>query len=357
MTTLNRVASAVSSFFHRDIAKFVVESLSLFKVMFNFRDKEYSNSTVYGTVSEPLRYIWAGYFLFVILSSLIGDTAILIASIKYKVFKLHKVIVVIIIHIAFCDLMVTATILIPQFFSTINDKWIFGNFLCHFTTFLRYHIYPTGLLLICNMTTSKLLLLKYPHRFGATTSKKAHLSCLACWLVALIPPGVALLVDRHDIMFSYRTYSCDYGYSSKIWNFLKPLVSVVFMFIPTCIVVTNTICLLVLAKQVARRGGESLKWQGIMTTVLTAAVAGLSFLPAGVYRFGESFFDQNDESQKILSTYSQIAESLLSINTISNFYIYSLTAPSFRSFIRSKINASYHFITRMATAMILGEIM
>ena len=69
----------------------------------------FSNHTLYGIYSDAVRYLWAGYFVFVLLSSLIGDTTILIASIKYRAFKLHKVVVVIIQHIAVCDLLVLST--------------------------------------------------------------------------------------------------------------------------------------------------------------------------------------------------------------------------------------------------------
>ena len=58
------------------------------------QDHHLSNKTIYGI--DAARYTWAGYFLFVIISSLIGDTTILIASIRYKAFKLHKVTVTII---------------------------------------------------------------------------------------------------------------------------------------------------------------------------------------------------------------------------------------------------------------------
>ena len=141
---------------------------------------EYSNKTAYGIESDDIRYVWACYHLFVIASSLIGDTTILIASIKYKAFKLHKVIIVVIQHIAFCDLMVSATHVLPIMISDISNKWVLGNFFCYLNPYASYYSNQASILLICTMTTSKLLLL----RFGTTTSKKAHSICVACWLAA-----------------------------------------------------------------------------------------------------------------------------------------------------------------------------
>ena len=94
-------------------------------------DYPYSNRTLYGIKSNAVRYTWAGYYLFVIASSFIGDTIILVASIKYKAFKLHRGITVIIHHIAFCDLMVTALNILPRFITLIRDEWMFGLSLIH----------------------------------------------------------------------------------------------------------------------------------------------------------------------------------------------------------------------------------
>ena len=122
---------------------------------------EYSNKTAYGIKSDAIRYTWTGCYLFVLASSLIGDTTILIASIKYKAFNLHRVIIVIIQHIAFCDLMIlSATAVLPNMVSVISDNWVLGNVFCYFCFYTAYYSYLTGILLICTMTTSKLLLLK-----------------------------------------------------------------------------------------------------------------------------------------------------------------------------------------------------
>ena len=127
---------------------------------------QYSNTTIFGIKSDA-RHAWAVYLLFVLVSSLVGDTTILIASLKFSAFKLHDVIVVIIQHIAVCDLMVAVTYALPHFVSLISNEWVFGTFLCDLTSYTTYYFTGTSVFLITNMTTGKLLLLKYPLRFGA----------------------------------------------------------------------------------------------------------------------------------------------------------------------------------------------
>ena len=312
---------------------------------------DYTNKTYYGIKSDAMRYTWAGYYLFVIASSLIGDTTILIASIKYKAFKLHRVIIVIIQHMAFCDLIVSATYVLPKMVSVVSDKWVLGNVFCFLYSYATYYSNLTSMFLICTMTTSKLLLLKYPLQFGTTSLKKAHLICMACWLAAFTLPVTFLLVDD-DVSFSYLSYECAYIFSSEIWHYLKPFIAVLFAFIPTCMVVSTTLCLLIKARKVVSRSRESLKWQGIVTTVLTATVYCLSQLPYIAYRVGESIVKVDDKSKSSFhTTFFRVALSLLSLNTISNFYIYSLTVSSFTAFIRSKMQ----YITNMETSTSLGE--
>ena len=317
-------------------------------------DNLYHNKTIYGIKNDASRYAWAGYFLFVIISSLVGDTIILIASLKYKAFKLHEVIVVIIQHIAFCDLMVSVTEVPPMFISLMSNEWALGNSLCYQYPYTGYYFNGAGLLHICNMTTSKLLLLKYPLQYGTTSRKKAHMFCVACWLAAGIVPVTGLLVsvlDGHDTHFSYIFYFCILGFTSDIWDWLKPLITVLFMLIPNGVVVGTTIYLLIIAKQVARRGRESLKWQGIITTVLTASVYWISILPFAVYYIGESVVIVDDKSRSFFNTsFLKIASSFLYLNTVSNFYIYSLSVYSFRDFIRLKIQQAYQMFTSIGTS-------
>ena len=320
----------------------------------HYNDYLYSNKTVFGIKSDSSRYAWASYYLLILISSLVGDTIILIASWKYRAFRLHKIVVVTIQHIAFCDLMVTVSNVVSNVVTIIRNEWVLGDFLCYLRPYTGYYLPVVSVLLICNMTTSKLILLKYPLRSETITVKKAHLFCGASWLAALILPVTALFVnvlDGNDIYFSYKTYYCDLGFTANIWDWLKPLLAVIVLFTPNCLVVFTTIYLLIIAKQVARGGQTSLKWQGIITTVLTASTYCISILPTVVFNVGEAVFTVDDPSKSFFHTsYFRIADSILYLNTISNFYIYSLSIPSFREFIKSSIHQSYRMFSLTTTS-------
>ena len=294
---------------------------------------ELSNKTQYGIESNALRFTWAGYHLFVILSSLIGDMTILVASIKYESIKLHRVIVSIIQHIAVCDMLVVASDVLPIFITLIADEWVFGYFLCYASFFVSNHVNTASFLLISTLTTSKLLLLKYPLRFGTLASKKAHIFCGICWSIALTTPITTLLVDRHDTYFSYIAYTCGYDFSAEIWKFLLRPLGILFALLPTCLVMVTSTYLLIIAKQVAQRERKSIKWQGLITVVMTAAVFCFSSLPWFVMSVGAQ---HNNKSATNL-IFTRIAFSAIFLNTMSNFYIYCLTVDSFRTFVLSRL--------------------
>ena len=289
-------------------------------------DHEVSNKTRYGIENDAWRFTWAGYYIFVILSSLLGDSTILVASIKYKAIKLHKVIVTIIQHIAVCDLLVVTLDVLPKLTTIVPNRWVLGQVICSVLPFPSYSVNPASILLICPMTTFKVLLVKYPLRFGSTSSMKAHITCLACWGIPFIVPALMLVVDSKDVYFSYKSYTCAYGFSKDIWkNYLFPL-GASLMCPPLILVVANSVQLLVIAKQVAGRQRDSLKLQGIITTVLTATVFCVSWLPIiGMLIIPSSV------------AFERIVLSFMFLNTMCNFYIYCITVTSFRRFVRSRL--------------------
>ena len=283
-----------------------------------------------------LKCLWTGYFVFIVLSSWIGDITILVGSIKYRAFKLHKFIVVIIQHIAVCDLMLSTG---TYFFSRWAGKLVLGSLFCQWFNYTEYYFNCTSVFLICTLTTSKLLLLKYPIRFGTKSSKTVHSVCGLCWVLALIVPVTMMVVDERDVKFIYGSYVsvCVYGFSSDLWLYIKPLFILIFLLAPIGLVMITSLYLLVLAKRVAHRGRENLKWQGIVTTVTTATVFCISFLPLLVYLMLELILDQKFASLKMYDHFCIAALSIYSLNIISNFYIYSLTVSSFRCFVLSRL--------------------
>ena len=91
-----------------------------------------NNQTLLGIKDDVERSVLIVWSVTVILTSLIGDITILIATIKYNAINQHKVIVAIIQNLAVCDLLQAVLKVFPSILSFTADRWVLGRFLCHF---------------------------------------------------------------------------------------------------------------------------------------------------------------------------------------------------------------------------------
>ena len=298
---------------------------------------DYSNKTLFELDSDTERYIWTAWNLLIVTASFIGDSVILVGSIKFKAFELHKVIVTVIQHIAVCDLMLSAMILQRTVVLAKGSDQLWVG-MCYVKAYLGGYTMTASVFLVCTMTLSKHLLLKYPLRTGAVTAKQAHKLCAVMWTIALYFPITFLITDMHDVSFTYRIYDCAYNFSSQAWKWLKPISSLLLGFLPNITIIVTTILLLLESRKVARGAGQSLRWQGIMTVVLTAAVYSLSILPLTVYYLVEPYVEERPGNPGPFYTdFFRLSSAFLNLNVIANFFIYSFTVRSFRRFIRTKV--------------------
>ena len=295
----------------------------------------------FGLLSDAERHSWAGYHIFVLLSSLVGDSLILYASFQRDAFKLNKFIVTIIQFIAVSDLVYAIFSVLPRTVSFLADSQALGEAagVCYTTVYVSYFNYSAGMSLIAALTTAKFLLLKYPIRCSNWTEKIAVKVCGIILIPPLLFPVLFLIVDKDDITFDIKIYTCNYEFGAEIWTKLRPITFIVTLFIPNIIIVITTIptlMYLAAARKSAKRVRGSVSWQGALTVALTAIVYCVSTLPNFVYGVGERFV-KDHLSSSFRNKFHRYSEFLLIVNIMSNFYIYALTIKSFRNFLRAKV--------------------
>ena len=303
----------------------------------------YSDYATFGIHSDGVRYTLACYTIFVATSSLLGDSLILYASNQRGAFKLHKVIVTIIQQIAVSDLLISITDVLPTAISLFAGSWVLGDTLCLVTEFLAYWVYPCGMYLICLLVTSKYLTLKFPLRAGSWSKRRFHKVCAVIWLYSLGGSLGMYLVDSDDVLFDYRTYGCEYQFSSDIWKKM-PLAAT--LAVANLIVITASLLTVDVARRAARARRSSVNLRGVATVVLTAVVFLISTLPRIISITLDAFF-----KEVILSPFHlhRVSTFLSMINIMSNFFIYCLTLTSFREFLLQKIRpggTSHHALPR-----------
>ena len=204
--------------------------------------------------------------------------------------------------------------------------------------FLIHFSFPLTNVFVCVLTTSKLLLLQCPQRTRSWAEKEAHLVCVICWILAAFYSGLKLLHYKHNVYFNYATYDIDYNSTAVGDNKLFTTVSdSIYAIMVVIVMVTTAFTLRFLfeARSVARRAksGTTMRWQGLLTVVLTALVYCVSTIPWTVHGIAEAFL--TDPPDYFNTTLKRAAEYLTMLSVISNFYIYCVTVPSFRSFVLS----------------------
>ena len=149
----------------------------------------FTNYTEFGIHNTGERYTWVVlYTIFIIVSSLIGDSVILVASIKYNAFKLHKAIVAIMQHLAVCDIITSLSL--THFLISMIAEWnILGSFLCYAKAYITYYSFPTSYYLTAALTTTKALMLKFPFQASDWTKMRAHLVCGGSGFFHFPPPA------------------------------------------------------------------------------------------------------------------------------------------------------------------------
>ena len=294
-----------------------------------------------GIQSNAERYSWAAYHIFVLLSTLIGDSLILYASFQKDIFKLNSFLVIIIKYIVVFDITYAVSSAFPIATSLVANSWVLGDFMCYARAYLGHLTFPTGMYLVALLTTSKMLFLKYPTRISNWTPKRAHLIC--CFLSFITLPSLILhlIIDSRDIKFDYRVYDCDFMHTSKVWIKLRPALTIFSLFVPNIIIISTTIptlMYLAAARKSAKRVRGSVPWQGALTVALTAIMCFVSNVPTIASNiWSTSMKDQYKSTGKFEINLLRVARYILFLNIVSNVYIYALAISSFRRFLRNQI--------------------
>jgi hypothetical protein len=298
----------------------------------------YMNNHEEGIDSNAERYFWIVYHLFVLLSSLIGDTLIIIASFQKDALKINKFLVAVIQHIAVSDLASSIVTVLPATVSLQANSWVLGNALCYARVYTSLFTYTASAYFIVVLTASKSLILRYPLRASNWSTKRAHQVCTFLWIFSLNLPIIFLAMSVNDVRFDYRVYNCRFKFSSDAsWSKILAAIGFLYQLVAEVAIVVITILTLMSlteAMKSARRVRGSVPWQGTLAVALTAAVYLISHLPMTVYIMSLKF---NNHDSKSLVSFIRISYFLLALNVMSNFYIYTLTIKSFRRYLLSKV--------------------
>ena len=296
-----------------------------------------TNFTEFRIQNPGERCLLIGYLTLVFLSSLIGDSVILIASVKFGAIKLHRFIVAVMQHIAVCHLLRLISFVLPTIACLITDSWIRKESPGYGTFFLDEVSHGLSRTLITFLTTSKLFIVKFPLRTKVWTSKAAHVICALFWLYAMTFQTYFLSSQDYILFFSYIEYNVRCDLTSKVSMKVVYWHHLISCIIPSFIIVVTTtaiLCHLRKAMRVSRRSGGNVRWHGMVAVSITAIVFCVAAIPVAV-----SYITIKTKAiiklEKVLLI--RFSHFMSALNIMCSIYIYCFTLPSFRRFVKSNL--------------------
>ena len=306
----------------------------------------------YGIHNKAERYILIGYNLLIFLSSVKGDTFILLGTWNFNAIKLHRVIVGFIQYIAAADLIYSIFRVLPGIVSLASQKWVLGSFLCSVDQIVFCIFSLTICFLISALALSKYLVIKYPLRTVSLSTKVTHVSSFCILVACTVFVAVVLAMNgQNGMYFSYLDYNCDdYFLNEEVWTRAKYLVlcTTIGLVVLINVIITtfSSVMLLIEAKRAAARREQDLQWQGVIAVVLTAAIFGFTLLMVAAYYICNKFVTGRSDVLEHAVRYYRYMWYLTYVNSVTNFYIFTLTLSSFREFLKSSIKAMVVMVTR-----------
>ena len=309
------------------------------------------NKTLYVITDDRERYIFILWSLITLIASLIGDGIILVATTRYNAIKLQKVIIAAMQHMAICDLLLNAFKVFPITLAFITDRWVVGELLCEVSENMSWVCAEVTVFQTSTLTSLKLIILKTPLKSRVWSSRFGHKIFTLVWLLAVVVYSPVLFVKiiylRDAVYFSYYDYNCSYSYSSPNlpswykWYFLIIFPAVYALSFVALL--ATSICILVVAKKASSQHGRTLRWEGVITVLLTVGILLLSTLP-----FGVAFLT----SLLGVKHGAGVRRSVLLVqylNTMANFFVYSITVKSFRKFLKLYVSKLMLIISTQRT--------
>ena len=288
-----------------------------------------------GIDNDAVRYTYLLFLIITLLSSIIGDSIILAASIFPNGIRLNRFIVTVMQHIAVSDLISCFSFVLPTIIIFITNRWVISEIVSYIRLYVDVTVFAANTLLICLMSTSKLFLLLNPANVLKWTIKRAHISCAIVWFFTNVFSMIYAIIKIEELReTSFETPAIDYLAYFRIG------ITQIFPFL--IMIATTILILLHLAKarRVSKRINGNSNLRGVATVVITVVVYCVSVIPTFVTNIKD--YIVRDYSSLELAWFST---SFSGLNIMSNIYVYYFTIPSLREYIKVRVLRMSYFLS------------
>ena len=219
-------------------------ALSPFKGRTHFNNGSMSNVTEDGRPSITETYFLAAWS---VISTVLGGggNLLIIIAIWKKRFELDHTSLWFLLHISLADLCYIIVFIIPSIPSNIIGRWLFGDFLCVFTTNVCQIFAIVHLLALATFSLNKFLRCMFPLKaLYATLSKRGKMLVAAViWTVSCVPTAEYYVLDRgsqFDTSIN-RCFISDRADSHTRWFNIDKFNFLFFSAVPVVIVIISNL--------------------------------------------------------------------------------------------------------------------
>ena len=265
----------------------------------------------------------------IIVLGLLGNGIVLYSSIIHNSLKMDKISLMFVQNLAFSDLIIVIIYFIPMLITLSARRWVLGEGLCLLSGFFfRFILHISETFITVVISCYRVWILKKP------AAVRQNIPLYYVWIVMVVVLCIPLFwVLGYILAGSYVYYlptdlNCMMTHSNKD-NFLFSLKisSIVLIVFPLIVlIVTNVAILWIVAKSTATMGRKAIPNMNTVISIGCICWAFiLSYIPTVI------LYNMSDppEFMHLLKVY------ILSINTIANPIIYSISNASFRNYLKS----------------------
>ena len=153
--------------------------------------------------STPLLILWSVLTAGI---SLLGNTILLVGTIKHNAIKLDNISLLLIKHLAISDICNTLLVVLPGIGTLCTRQALFGDNLtvCQILGYVQYVFPAFNSLVVCAMTINKLVILLKPTQTLTRSDRMGYWVVLAAWISGLLPTLLYFIVGGTTVMFDTR---------------------------------------------------------------------------------------------------------------------------------------------------------
>jgi len=268
------------------------------------------------------------------LTSLFGNTAVLVSSIKYNAIHLDRVSVVVIQNLAVADLCYSIYSMLTLGYLT-EGMQVYGAVPCYVISMLSYLFVSVDTTLVCVLNISKLTILMFPLQTRTRSFRCGRILVGCVWALCGICVVSLILLSsvpvKLQVLFRAGINKCGSALPPPA-RMLMMVFAMMFTLLPSLLIFLTTIWLLCYVRRV-----RGLQRQGVITLLLISTLFCFANAPSGSYYFFKGALTNEDKASDWFQIYFSFSMYVLYINYACNPIIYLFTIRSYRRFIRMKV--------------------